>query len=178
MNSREWFGLLILIVLAFSVLAFTRSDLQVPTPVDSSGYSDSAGTVTDGSIDTDAMTTTGVLDFNMPGVRIFSDSLVLSSIWCGYHTWYEDSNAEDDCDTNFVACPVAGDSTNTIVLFGNYHSWLGLNFGATIDVRTHMHPMVAGYVEGEGYWARCMVYDAAEFTAQGFGWVLVRFSPP
>jgi len=177
-------GYLILAVLLIPVMAlgFTRSDLAV-WAVQHSTAADSAGTVADGAVDTPAIVTTGNLDLSMAGLRVFTDSLVLSSVYCGYHTWYEDANGGDNLDTNFVACPAVGDSTDTVVFLTHYHSWLALILPNESTVgqlaeRTRLQTWVTRLVPGAGFYLRCANYDATNYTVMGDFWVALRFTSP
>jgi len=72
--------------------------------------------VVDGSIDSDALTTTDSLSIFAPTLSVWSDTMYLNHAWCGVDTIPCANNPE----TVFVSCPIVGDSLNTIIMITTY----------------------------------------------------------
>jgi len=177
---KRWIACVAFLTVLFIVVASSGRTPTVRILVPP--LADSAGTVTDGAVGTDQMDDTNVLDILAPGFRIFSDSLVLNAAWIGYHTYYEDSNSGDNVDTNFVACPIVGDSTDTAIFLSPYHSWLGIAFDVHATVgqvanRTEMHHWICQIDSGSGFWIRASLF-ADNYQTQGDWWVAFRFGTP
>ena len=149
-------------------------------------HSDSADKVADHSVTSAAFDVSGQLALLPKGLVLGGDSLILEGIWIGYHEWYEDSNAEDGLDTNFVACPVVDDTTNTAIFPGfPYMPWYSTNVEAegsvaALKIRTRMHTFVCQMDPGSGFWLRCPYYDATAYDVCGEWYAVVRYrtTPP
>jgi len=156
----------LVVLAAVCVLIFATAGTGIKSGLDRSDikdFADSAGTVTDGAIDSDAITVDS-LAIGSTAFKIESDRVWFPGALCGV----------DSCpqkgDTALVACTAVGDSSNTAIFLTGYQADFA---GATATDMTFwvvkIWPGVSFKVEVEN------AYDAGHVHPAWFSWVVIRY---
>jgi hypothetical protein len=146
-------------------------------------YADSAGVLKSNVVvDTDALTSNDSISINAPAFKLYADTMFFSSAWCGYDSIRYPVGGDDPC-TNFVRCPIVGDSTNTIVLLTAYNPWVEGTFATATSAARNI-PFVDSLWTNEGFVVRYYEYvrdnvDTDVATDQcGYFWTVIRYRAP